>query len=180
MRNFIVLFSLLLFFSSCTSITITGKEFYDLHFGSGTPETEMTLNNFISSKQSIKVTGLIFHDWAYPDRESLALLKNSEGERFLEMELDYRSRKYHGLKFRVDYNHNYENDLHRSGPKIIGFIKQSDTSTVDKVKQLYVSKDIVSIKGYYIGIMPSAVWDKEKGQVIEDDMPAFIIESISS
>jgi hypothetical protein len=180
MRYLLIILSQLLFFSSCASFSITGNEFYKWHSPSQTKKTADTLKDLTQHKKLIEVTDLIFHDWAYPSRKTLALQKNKDNNIFLKLKLDSQSRKYHGLKFRVDSAHNYENALHRSGQKIIGFIKYSDSSLVGKMKQLYISKDSFSIKGYYIGVLPAKVWSKDIGQITEEDMPAFIIESISS
>ena len=178
MRKIILL--LCLFAPMCASPGNSHSALVFLKWRAPASSYEKNLREKLPRNKLVKVSDLVFHDWAYPTRENLKKLEPKTGDVFIKARVDYESRLYHGLKFRLDPAHNYNDSLHKSGPKIIGFLKRSRSGEVNRLKRLYHSRDNVSMTGYYIGLLPEEVWGTDGVQVQEEPMPAFLVESISS
>lgn len=132
--------------------------------------------------QTVRLSDVIFDDWAYPDIEGMQTLFPDNQEYW---ELSYGALRYHGVKIIIEDLENipYEYDesdgsYYYESPeqyKIIAFFPRSSQRLVNKFKRLYVSKDHITLTGEFLFVLPGEVWTDV--QIREDDMPVLMLKS---
>ena len=123
----------------------------------------------------VRLVGVVFHDWAYPDPDRIDA---TQDDPVVWREVTRRDGEggpvYHGAKLRIGPHDDAV--LHRSGPKVIGFLPYADRKAVAVLKQAYVDRGPLIANVSWIGVLRAGVWGE--AEVHEDDMVGLRLHGV--
>ena len=133
------------------------------------------VRGLIPPGQRVRLTGVVFHDWAYPEPERVAQFQ-PEPEVFREVVAKDAEggNTFHGIKLRIGSTD--EGSLHRSGPKVIAFLPYSAERDVRSLKRAYVERSELTCTVSWLGVLKGEVWAFPT--VEEDDMVALMLHGV--
>ncbi len=139
---------------------------------------KLAQNHQLPADKTVRVTGVVFHDWYYPHPEKIKEHQSSPKDFLPYTKLDKQGGStWHGVAFRLDSTHDYSQSRNKSGPKMIAFFPYGKGNLENQLKKLYRSREPCELTVSPIGMLSGDVWNTPV-QNEEEDMPAFVLHSI--
>jgi hypothetical protein len=133
------------------------------------------IESLMPNRRRVRLIDVVFHDWAYPDPDRIESTQDEPGLWREATRVDHEGRPvHHGVKLRIG-PHSDER-LHRSGPKVIAFLPDTNTHAIGVLKQAYLDRAPLVAMVSWIGVLRSEVWGAS--QVIEDDMVGLRLHGV--